>query len=40
VSDDFIENGYDAVHLIRGINHPAVSFLPREKITEYLSAHP
>jgi len=25
--DDFIENGYDAVNLIRGINHPAVSFL-------------
>ncbi|WP_416961035.1 sugar phosphate isomerase/epimerase family protein [Streptomyces sp. Agncl-13] len=25
--DDFIENGYDAVNLIRGINHPNVSFL-------------
>ncbi|MFI1728417.1 sugar phosphate isomerase/epimerase family protein [Streptomyces acidicola] len=25
--DDFIENGYDAVNLIRGINHPHVSFL-------------
>ncbi|MGW2284259.1 sugar phosphate isomerase/epimerase family protein [Streptomyces phaeochromogenes] len=25
--DDFIENGYDAVNLIRGINHPNVTFL-------------
>ncbi|MER6011950.1 sugar phosphate isomerase/epimerase family protein [Streptomyces bluensis] len=25
--DDFIENGYDAVNLIRGINHPGVTFL-------------
>ncbi|GGN36573.1 sugar phosphate isomerase/epimerase family protein [Streptomyces fuscichromogenes] len=25
--DDFVENGYDAVNLIRGINHPDVSFL-------------
>ncbi|MFJ6569042.1 sugar phosphate isomerase/epimerase family protein [Streptomyces sp. NPDC091292] len=25
--DDFIENGHDALHLIRGINHPRVSFL-------------
>ncbi|MFD8816554.1 sugar phosphate isomerase/epimerase family protein, partial [Streptomyces sp. NPDC059627] len=25
--DDFIENGHDAVNLIRGINHPDVSFL-------------
>ncbi|MPY48033.1 sugar phosphate isomerase/epimerase family protein [Streptomyces acidicola] len=25
--DDFIENGYDAVNLIRGINHPHVTFL-------------
>ncbi|MFE2701371.1 sugar phosphate isomerase/epimerase family protein [Streptomyces mirabilis] len=25
--DDFIENGHDAINLIRGINHPNVSFL-------------
>ncbi|MFJ8533785.1 sugar phosphate isomerase/epimerase family protein [Streptomyces sp. NPDC093591] len=25
--DDFIENGFDAVNLIRGINHPNVTFL-------------
>jgi myo-inositol catabolism protein IolH len=25
--DDFIENGYDAINLIRGINHPNVTFL-------------
>ncbi|MFF2849030.1 sugar phosphate isomerase/epimerase family protein [Streptomyces sp. NPDC058001] len=25
--DDFIENGHDALRLIRGINHPRVSFL-------------
>ncbi|MBA2813548.1 sugar phosphate isomerase/epimerase [Streptomyces sp. KM273126] len=25
--DDFIEDGYDAVNLIRGINHPHVTFL-------------
>ncbi|MDX6346672.1 MAG: myo-inositol catabolism protein IolH [Streptomyces sp.] len=25
--DDFIENGYDAVNMIRGINHPNVKFL-------------
>ena len=25
--DDFIEDGHDAVNLIRGINHPSVSFL-------------
>lgn len=25
--DDFVENGHDAVNLIRGINHPGVSFL-------------
>ncbi|WP_416970720.1 sugar phosphate isomerase/epimerase family protein [Streptomyces sp. 4F14] len=25
--DDFIENGYDAVNLIRGVNHPNVTFL-------------
>ncbi|MZG15527.1 TIM barrel protein [Streptomyces sp. SID5914] len=25
--DDFIENGYDAINLIRGINHSNVSFL-------------
>ncbi|GAV44384.1 sugar phosphate isomerase/epimerase family protein [Streptomyces acidiscabies] len=25
--DDFVENGYDAVNLIRGINHPNVTFL-------------
>ncbi|MFF7476075.1 TIM barrel protein [Streptomyces sp. NPDC008092] len=25
--DDFVENGYDAVNLVRGINHPSVTFL-------------